>query len=79
MTLADTRMRRDIQKELIKRDVESNLINVAVISCVVYLSGELRPVRGMTIDLRKEKEIITDIIRGMKGVRDVVNEIKVPL
>jgi len=79
MTLADTRMRRDIQRELIKRDIESNLINVSVINFVVYLQGELRPVRGMIFDLRKENGIIEDIIRGMKGVRDVVNQLKVPL
>jgi osmotically-inducible protein OsmY len=79
MTLADTRMRRDVQKELVKRDIESNLINVQVINMTVYLTGEMRAVRGMTLDLRKEKDLIEEIIRAMKGVRDVVNQIKVPL
>jgi osmotically-inducible protein OsmY len=79
MTLADTRMRREVQKELVKRDIESNMINVQVIGSIVYLTGEMRAVRGMTLDLRKEKDLIEEIIRGMKGVRDVVNQIKVPL
>jgi len=79
MTLTDTRMRRDVQKELVKRDIESNMINVQVIGSIVYLTGEMRAVRGMTIDLRKENDLIEEIIRGMKGVRDVVNQIKVPL
>jgi len=79
MTLADTRLRREIQKELVKRDIESTSINVQVINFVVYLTGEIRPVRGMTLDPRKELGIIEEIIRRFKGVRDVVNEIKVPL
>lgn len=79
MTLADTRMRRDIQKEIVKRDIESNAILVSVINSVVYLDGEVRPIRGMTLDLRREKEIIEEVVRGMKGVRDVVNNLKVPL
>jgi len=79
MTLTDTRMRRDVQKELVKRDIESNMINVQVIGSIVYLTGEMHAVRGMTIDLRKERDLIEEIIRGMKGVRDVVNQIKVPL
>ena len=79
MTLADTRLRRDIQKELVKRDIETNLIQVTVVNFVVYLDGELRPVRGMQFDLRKECGIIEDIIRQYKGVRDVVNRVRIPL
>ena len=79
MTLADTRMRRDIRKELVKRDIESNYIVVQVVNAVVYLEGEMRPVRGMSFDLRREREIIEEIVRRMKGVRDVVNNVKIPL
>jgi osmotically-inducible protein OsmY len=79
MTLADTRLRREIQKELVKRDIESNAINVQVINFVVYLTGEVRPLRGISLDVRKERELIEEIVRNMKGVRDVVNEIKRPL
>jgi len=79
MTLADTRMRRDIQKELVKREIESNLINVSVINAVVYLDGELRAIRGAIMDCRREREIIEEVITRMKGVRDVVNNLKVPL
>jgi len=79
MTLADTRMRRDVQKEIVKRDIESNAILVQVINSVVYLDGEVRPIRGMMFDLRREKEIIEEVVRGMKGVRDVVNNLRVPL
>jgi len=79
MTLADTRLRREIQKELVKRDIESNAINVQVVNFVVYLTGEIRPVRGVSLDMRRERELIEEIVRNMKGVRDVVNEIKRPL
>jgi osmotically-inducible protein OsmY len=79
MTLADTRLRRDIQKELVKRDIESNQINVSVVNFVVHLEGEMQALRGMRLDLRKERDIIEEVIRRMKGVRDVVNNLKVPL
>jgi osmotically-inducible protein OsmY len=79
MTLADTRLRLDIQKELVKRDIESNQINVSVVNFVVHLEGEMQALRGMRLDLRKERDIIEEVIRRMKGVRDVVNNLKVPL
>ncbi|UCH35501.1 MAG: BON domain-containing protein [Armatimonadota bacterium] len=79
MTLADTRLRRDIQKELVKRDIENELIQVQVYNYVVYLEGELRAIRGTNIDLRREREIIEEIVRKLKAVRDVVNNLKIPL
>ena len=79
MTLADTRMRLGIKKELVKRDIESNLINVTVINSVVYLDGEVRPIRGVTLDVRKERDLIEEIIRNFRGVRDVVNNLRIPL
>ena len=79
MTLADTRLRRDIQKELVKREIESNLINVSVVNGVVYLEGDLRAIRGTIMDLRRERDIMDEVIRHLRGVRDVVNNIRVPL
>jgi len=72
-------MRLGIKKELVKRDIESNLINVTVINSVVYLDGEVRPIRGVTLDVRKERDLIEEIIRNFRGVRDVVNNLRIPL
>lgn len=77
MTLQDTRLRRLIQKELVKRSVDTVLINVFVTNGVVTLQGELRNQRGLTVDLKQEMDIILDIVRGMRGVRDIVNWTKV--
>jgi len=77
MTLQDTRLRRLIQKELVKRSVDTALLNVFVTNGVVTLQGELRNQRGYTADLKQEMDIILDIVRGMRGVRDIVNWIKV--
>jgi osmotically-inducible protein OsmY len=77
MTLQDTRLRRLIQKELVKRSVDTALINVFVTNGVVTLQGELRNQRGYAVDLRQEIEIILDVVRGMRGVRDIVNWTKV--
>jgi len=77
MTLQDTRLRRLIQKEIVKRSVDTALINVFVTHGVVTLQGELRNQRGYAVDLKQEMEIILEIIRGMAGVRDIVNWLRV--
>jgi osmotically-inducible protein OsmY len=77
MTLQDTRLRRLIQKELVKRSVDTALINVFVTNGVVTLQGELHNQRGYTVELKQEMDIILNIVRGMRGVRDIVNWIKV--
>jgi len=77
--LADTRLRRELLRELVKRPVESTLLDIKVVSAIVYLSGELRPVRGETVDLRKECQLIEEMALGFKGVRGIVNLLKLPL
>ena len=78
MTLADTRLRRLIQKELVKRSVNTDKVMVFVTNGVVTLQGEIRDVRGTRMDLKQEMEIILEVIRRLPGVRDIVNWIKVP-
>ncbi len=79
MSLADTRLRRDLLREVAKRPLELSAIDVKVVAAVVYLTGELKPVRGEQFDRRKEMQTIEEIILAFKGVRGLVNDIKVPL
>ena len=76
MTLEDTRLRRMIQKELVKRSTDTEQIRVFVTNGIVTLQGELRNRRGATADLISEMEIILDVIRRLPGVRDIVNWVK---
>ena len=80
MTLEDTRLRRLIQRQLVKRSVDTDKIQVFVTNGVVTLQGELRDRRaGGLIDLRQEREIILDLVRRLPGVRDIVDWVRLPL
>jgi osmotically-inducible protein OsmY len=77
MTLQDTRLRRTVQKQLVKRSTDTEQIRVFVTNGIVTLQGELRNRRGATADLISEMEIILDLVRRLPGVRDIVNWVKV--
>jgi len=79
VSLTDTRLRRDLLRELVRRSVESNMVDIKVIAGIVYLTGELIPVRGVQMNLKREREEIEEAMRQFRGVRGVVNEIKIPL
>lgn len=80
MTLEDSRLRRRVQHEIVKRQsVNTDLIFVHVTHGVVQLTGEIRHVRSQQIDLKDELKTIEDMIRQLPGVRDVINQVKVPL
>ena len=75
MTLEDARLTRTVQREVVKRHVDITWLVIKVIDRVCYLSGRLRNVRGMDIDLKGELEIIIEIVKKIPGIRDVVNEV----
>ncbi len=75
MSVEDARMAHDIRHEVVKRCVDSSRLDVRVCHGVVYLSGEVRPLRGQPTDLRKEMEILHKVLKAKPGIRDVVNEV----
>lgn len=80
MTLEDSRLRRRIQHEIVKRQsVNTDYIFVGVTQGIVQLTGHIRPVRSQDMDLREELKIIEDTIRQLPGVRDVINQVKLPI
>lgn len=75
MPVEDAEMTRMIRREISRRYVDSNNIDVRVIHGVVYLRGYMQRLRGHDVDLREELDIILRIIRGRPGIRDVCCEI----
>jgi hypothetical protein len=43
------------------------------------LTGRVQAVRSQQIDLKEELKTIEDMIRQLPGVRDVVNQVKMPI
>ncbi|HEY3412023.1 MAG TPA: BON domain-containing protein [Armatimonadota bacterium] len=63
-----------IRHEIVKRAIDSSRLEVRVCHGIVYLSGEVRELRGGAEDLRKEMDILHQVIRGKPGIREVINE-----
>lgn len=80
MTLDDSRLRRRVQHELVKRQsVNIDFIFVHVTHGVVQLTGYIRTLRSQQFDLKEELKTIEEMVRQVPGVRDVINQVKVPL
>jgi osmotically-inducible protein OsmY len=73
----DAVLTRRVRSEIIRRELNTQKLEVKVMHGVVYLAGELAPTRSQRIpDWRKEMEIIENIIYGISGVRGIDNRIK---
>jgi len=64
-----------VQRELVKRCIDTSLLDVRVTHGVVYLRGTVRKMRGHDIDLEREMAIICTILRQKPGIRDVVSDV----
>jgi osmotically-inducible protein OsmY len=76
MTVDDARMGLSIRHDIVKRPIDSSRLEVRVFHGVVYLTGEVKSIRGQPCDLRKEMEVIHHAIRTRTGIRDVVDEVR---
>jgi osmotically-inducible protein OsmY len=73
----DAVLTRRVRSEIIRRELNTQKLEVKVLHGVVYLGGELGPTRSQRIsDWHKEMEIIENIIYGIAGVRGIDNRIK---
>jgi hypothetical protein len=79
MTLEDTRLRRRLQKEISKRNIDSTRITVELTHGVAEIKGEIRPLRGMKFSLEEELELIETLLRRVPGIRDIKMSVKVPV
>jgi len=79
MALRDAMLRRAVRREIIRRHVDSSLLDVRVVNGVAYLGGKLKCLRTEPLNLKEEMEIIIQILQHLPGIKDVVNELKFDL
>lgn len=62
-----------VRSQLGRRYVDTSLLNVRVSHGVVHFSGVLRPLRThASMDLAKEMELISTMLRAKPGIREVI-------
>ncbi len=77
MRPGDALLKRKVRSEFIRRELNTNLLDVQVIHGVAYLSGEVRGTRARKVrDWKKEMGTIESIIFQIQGIRGIDNRIK---
>lgn len=79
MPLEDKEARLRVMRELAKFDVDTSRLDLKLINHVVYMGGFISRIRrpGAPDNLRKVLEDMEETVRGMRGVADVVNDVKI--
>ncbi|HWP31148.1 MAG TPA: hypothetical protein VNK96_05430 [Fimbriimonadales bacterium] len=73
--LEDTEVTKTVWREFARRPVDISLMSIVVIHGVVYLRGQVKAMRGHTLDLRSEMEIIAKALKQRPGIRDVIMDL----
>ncbi len=72
MPAEDADARRMVRSAIAKRYIDSSLLDVRVTHGVVYVRGVVRKLRAHPeVDLHKEMETISTILRQKASIRDV--------
>jgi len=77
MPSEDATMTRLVQREVVRRYIDSSRLEVKAIHGVVYLRGSIRKLRGHDVDLKHELEVINRVLRGKPGIRDVIIDVDI--
>ena len=73
MALEDAAATKVVRGQIARRYVDSSMLSIRVTHGVCHLSGVLRVLRThKEIDLQKEMDIISTVLRGKNGIRDIV-------
>jgi len=73
----DARLTRKVKSEIIRRELNTQRLEVKVLHGIAFLGGELGPTRqNRNIDGKREMEIIETVLRAITGIRDVDNRVK---
>jgi hypothetical protein len=67
----DNEVFRRVRKELNRRPVDCSRVQISVSYGVVFLSGEIRPTRGLGGTLKQEYEVIRTILLHIPGAREL--------
>ena len=79
MPLEDKEARLRVMRKLAKFDVDTSRLDLKLINSVVYLGGFISRVRrpGAPDNMRKVLEDMEETVRGMRGIADVVNDVRI--
>jgi hypothetical protein len=67
---------RMVRGQIARRYVDTSMLDVRVSHGIVHLTGVIRALRThKDMDLKKEMDVISTILKGKSGIRDVVWEI----
>ena len=73
----DARLTRNAWREVSKRRVDAAWLQVKVMRGVCYMDGQIRNIRAnRDARLQDELKAIVDGIREMRGIRDVVVDVR---
>jgi osmotically-inducible protein OsmY len=77
MALEDAYQTRAVKHELTRRNVDMSDVDVRVIHGICYLRGTKSKFRSHPeVDLEQEGEVIRKVIRQVRGIRNVVWEVR---
>jgi hypothetical protein len=74
MPLEDSKLRRRVEHEVSRHDVDISLASIAVINSVAYFTGRIRSLRGTGhgADTKKTMERVADAVLTLPGIKEVV-------
>lgn len=76
MASEDTEMTKMVRSQIARRTIDSSLLTVRCSHGIVYLVGVIRTLRTHAdLDLTKEMEHISTVLRSKPGVREIVWEV----
>ncbi|MDW8206958.1 MAG: BON domain-containing protein [Chloroherpetonaceae bacterium] len=69
---------KKVRAQIARRYIDSSLLNISVFGGSVHLVGAIRTLRTHPdIDMKAEMETISQILRTIPGVRDVVWDVSI--
>ncbi len=76
MASDDAAMTRMVRSQVARRSIDASMLNIRVSHGIVYLGGIIRVLRTHAdMDLTKEMELISTVLRSKQGVREVIWEV----
>ena len=78
MPLEDKQLRLRCVREVARRPVDASQLRIQAMNSIIYMAGDLRPMRVGNVDMEKEMQIIIECIEHIPAVKEVVTrELKV--
>lgn len=68
---------RKAHGQIARRNVDSSFLNITVVGSTIHLSGRMGQLHThKEVDLKSEKEHITQLLRQISGIRDVIWDVR---